>query len=61
MGAIMSAISYSCGLRLYATISKDNLASMNSSKAVNEIAVVEELPDNYVYIEYLPLVCLQEN
>lgn len=61
MGAIISAISYSCGLRLYATISKDNLASMNSSKAINEVVVVEELPDNYVYIEYLPLVCLQED
>lgn len=55
MGTIMSDISYSCGLRLYATISKDNLASMNSSKAVNKVVVVEELPDNYVCVQYLPL------
>ena len=55
MGIVMSDICYACGLRLYATISKDNLASINSSKAVNEIVVVEELPDNYVYIQYLPI------
>lgn len=55
MGALMSDICFACGLRLYATISKDNLASINSSKAVNEIVVVEELPDDYVYIQYLPI------
>ena len=54
MGAMLSEICYSSGLRLFGTISKDNLASMQSSKEVNEIRIVEELPDDYLYIEYLP-------
>lgn len=55
MGVIMTEIALNAGFRLYATISKKNVASMKSSNAVNEIRIIKELPDDYVYIEYVGL------
>lgn len=55
MGILMTKIAINSGFHLYATISKDNIASLQSSKAVNDIRIIKELPDNYVYIEYLGL------
>ncbi|MDL2264895.1 GNAT family N-acetyltransferase [Parabacteroides sp. OttesenSCG-928-G21] len=52
MGYILSDICWKSNFRLFATISKNNTASISSSKAVNQIQVVKELPDNYIYIEY---------
>lgn len=56
MGIVMTDIALGAGFRLFATISRDNLSSLASSKAVNEIRVVEELDDNYIYVEYLSKV-----
>ena len=53
MGILTSKLCLELGFRLFATISKDNVKSIASSKAVNEIRVVKELPDNYMYVEYL--------
>lgn len=55
MGILMTKIALDSGFHLYATISRDNIASLQSSKAVNDIRIIKELPDNYVYIEYLGL------
>lgn len=55
MSIILTKIALNAGFRLFATISKDNVASMKSSLAVNDIRIIKELPDNYVYIEYLGL------
>ena len=55
MGIIMTKIALDAGFRLFATISKNNVASMKSSNAVNDIRIIKELPDDYVYIEYLGL------
>lgn len=55
MGIVMTKIALGAGFRLFATISKANVASMQSSKAVNEIRIIKELPNDYVYIEYLGL------
>lgn len=52
MGRIMSDIAFGAGFRLFATISKLNHGSMASSAAVNEIHIIKELPDDYLYIEY---------
>lgn len=54
MGLITSEIAQHLGLRLYGTISKANLSSIKSSEAVNKIKVIEELPNGFIYIEYLP-------
>ncbi|CDN30865.1 hypothetical protein BN938_0761 [Mucinivorans hirudinis] len=52
MGRIMTEIALGAGFRLFATISKSNYGSMASSVAVNEIKIIKELPNNYLYIEY---------
>ena len=43
-----------CGLRMYETISKDNLASLYSTQKVLDTRIIEEMEDNYIYIEDLP-------
>ncbi len=53
MGRLTSSICHELGSRLFATISKDNVKSIASSKAVNTVKVIKELPDNYLYVEYL--------
>lgn len=54
MGAITTRIAQDLGLRMFGTISKSNIASFASSSAANEIKVLEELPNDYLYVEYLP-------
>lgn len=54
LGKATTAISQSLGIRMFGTISKDNIASMVSSEASNTIKIVKELPNDYLYIEYLP-------
>lgn len=44
-------IASSIGLRMYETISKDNLASLYSTQKVLEIEVIKEMGHNYIYIE----------
>ena len=39
------------GLRMYETISKENLASLCSSQKVLEVRVLEEMSNGYLYIE----------
>lgn len=54
MGKASTAVAQKLGLSIFGTISKENVTSMASSAAVNEIRVIKELPNDYVYIEYLP-------
>lgn len=51
MGLIMSKIASNAGFRVYATISKDNVASLKSAKYGSSIEIIKELPDNYLYVE----------
>lgn len=53
MGIVTTQVATVMGLRMFGTISRHNYASMHSSEAVNEIRVIRELPDDYLYIEYL--------
>ncbi len=53
MGILTTQICQQLNFRLFATISRDNIKSIASSKAVNDIRIVKELPDNYLYVEYL--------
>lgn len=53
-GFAMTKISVATGIRMFGTISPDNYASLASSKAVNEVRIVETLDNGYYYIEYLP-------
>ena len=46
-------IASTLGLRMFETISKDNLSSLYSTQKVLETRIVEEMPDNYLMIEDL--------
>lgn len=54
MCLLLTELCAKVGLRQFGTISRTNLASMNSSKAVNQIVVIDDSNDD-VLIEYLPL------
>lgn len=54
MTLILTEIAYGIGLKLYATISPDNYASLASAKAVNDIKIVRTLENGYYYIECTP-------
>lgn len=43
-------------LRMFETISKDNLSSLYSTQKVLDVKIIRELPDNYLYIEFFPKV-----
>lgn len=53
MGGIMNYIASKINFRVFATISKDNIASLKSAKANGTIKIIKELSDNYLYIEIL--------
>ena len=54
MGKASMDIAAAFGIRMFGTISTDNRASLASASAVNDVRVIKELPNNYLYIEYLP-------
>lgn len=54
MGELSTDIASALKLRMFGTISKNNASSLHSSQASNKIRILEELPDDYLYIEYLP-------
>lgn len=53
MGNLTTEICQLLKFRLFATISKDNVRSMASSRAVNRVKIVKELSNDYLYVEYL--------
>ena len=42
------------GLRMFASISSENLASLNSAKAVSDVRIIKTLENGYYYIECTP-------
>jgi len=56
MGLITTEIARILGMRMFGTIAPDNYASMESSKASNEVKIHTTLDNGYYYIEYLPKV-----
>ena len=46
-------IAKALGLRMFETISKDNIASLRSTEKVLDVRIVEEMDNNYLYIEDL--------
>lgn len=42
------------GLRMFASISPDNLASPESAKAVSDVRIIKTLDNGYYYIECKP-------
>jgi len=54
MNKILNEVGFGIGLRLFETVSKDNVASYRSAISVSNFKVVEELPHNELYLEILP-------
>lgn len=53
MNKLMNAIGFGTGLRLFETVSKDNVASYRSALSASKVKVVEELEHNELYLEIL--------
>ncbi len=54
MNKILNEIGFGIGLRLFESVSKDNVASFRSALSASNVKVVQELPHNELYLEILP-------
>ena len=50
---LMNEIGFGIGLRLFETVSKDNVASYRSALSASSVRIVEEMEHNELYIEIL--------
>ena len=53
MNKILNDVSFGIGLRLFETVSKDNIPSYRSAMSASNVKVVKELPHNELYLEIL--------
>ena len=51
MNKLMNDVGFGIGLRLFETVSKDNVASYRSALSASSVKVVEELEHNELYLE----------
>lgn len=51
MNKILNEVGFGIGLRLFETVSKDNVASYRSAISASNVKVVKEMPGNEVYLE----------
>ena len=54
MNKILNEVGFGIGLRLFETVSKDNIASYRSAMSASKVKVVKEMPHNELYLEILP-------
>lgn len=54
MNKILNEVGFGIGLRLFETVSKENVASYRSALSASNVKVVEEMPDNELYLEIIP-------
>lgn len=53
MNKMLNEVGFGIGLRLFETVSKDNVASYKSAMSASNVKVVKELPENELYLEIL--------
>ena len=53
MNKILNDVGFGIGLRLFETVSKDNVASYRSAMSASNVKVVKELPHNELYLEIM--------
>lgn len=53
MNKMMNDVGFGIGLRLFETVSKDNVASYRSALSASNVRIVEELEHNELYLEIL--------
>ena len=51
MNKMLNEVGFGIGLRLFESVSKDNLASYKSALSASNVKVVKELPHNELYLE----------
>ena len=54
LNKILNEVGFGIGLRLFESVSKDNVASCRSALSASNVKVVQELPRNELYLEILP-------
>lgn len=54
MNKMLNEVGFGIGLRLFETVSKDNIASYRSVMSACNVKVLKELPHNELYLEILP-------
>ena len=54
MNKMLNEVGFSISLRLFETVSKDNVASYKSALSASNVKVVKEMPNNELYLEILP-------
>lgn len=54
LGMLANKVAYGIGLRMFATVSPENMASLQSSKAVNKVKIIKTMPNGDFYVEELP-------
>ena len=54
MNKLLNEVGFGIGLRLFETVSKDNVASYRSALSASKVKVVKEMPHNELYLEILP-------
>ena len=53
MNKILNEVGFGIGLRLFETVSKENVASYRSALSASNVQVVKEMPHNELYLEIL--------
>lgn len=54
MNRILNDVGFGIGLRLFETVSKDNVASFRSAISASNVKVVKEMEKNELFLEILP-------
>lgn len=54
MNEILNEVGFAIGLRLFETVSKDNIPSYKSALSASKVKVVKEMNGNELYLEILP-------
>ena len=54
MNKILNEVGFGIGLRLFETVSKNNIASYKSALSASKVKVVREMPHHELYLEILP-------
>ena len=53
MNRLLNEVGIGIGLRLFETVSRDNVASYRSALSASRVRLVEELPHNEIYLEIM--------
>lgn len=54
MNKLLNEVGFGIGVRLFETVSKDNVASYRSALSASKVKIVKEMPHNEIFLEILP-------